>query len=210
MDAKLADIPPIPVPFDVLKQLYATHRSPHDKISRLVKEGSLIRLKKGLFLPLAKPQKTPLPFELIANVLRGPSYVSLQTALAFYGLIPERVYEIRSMTTKRSKKYTTALGRFDYVSVREDYFSIGIRSTGSDEARFLIAAPEKALCDMIVTTSGLRLQSSRAMREYLEEDLRVDLPDTLQMQTAIFDAVIETGIKKREAKLLKEYCINGR
>ena len=199
----------VPVTYDVLKEKYRSYNSPKDKIARLVSAGDLTRLKKGLFLPCSFENAAAASRVLIANVLRGPSYVSLQTALSYYGMIPERVYSTRSMTTKRSKVYQTQLGRFDYSSVKPEYFSIGIKSLEADGVSFLIASPEKAICDMIVATPKLRIQSAKAMREYLEEDMRIDISILEAIDFSIFDSVIATGVKRREIGLLKEYCRNG-
>ena len=209
MDANLAKKAPVPVTYDVLKEQYKTYSSPKDKIARLAIGGELIRLKKGLFLPAPMDGEAGCPRELAANVIRGPSYVSLQTALAFYGMIPERVFAIRSMTLKRGKIYQTPIGRYEYITAKQDYFSIGIRSASANGVYFLIASPEKAVCDMIVVTAGLRIQSGKAMREYIEEDMRIDISVIEPVDLSVFDRVMETGIKKREIRLLKEYCINA-
>lgn len=87
---------------DMLKD----HKRPNDKISELVKSGDLIALKRGLYLPGERTNlAAPEPF-LTANYLGGPSYISLETALSYWGLIPERVYEISSITMQLSKKIT--------------------------------------------------------------------------------------------------------
>ena len=128
---------PIPATYDFLKEQYKEYRSPKDKISRLAAEGSLIRLRKGFYLPATAERQA----ELAANLLHGPSYISLETALSFYGMIPERVYAIRSVTTKRSKLYKTPIGRFEYFTAKEGYFSVGVRSAIHGSASILIASP---------------------------------------------------------------------
>ena len=209
MDAKSAMGLMVPITYDVLKEKYRAYNSPKDKIARLVSAGELIRLKKGLFLPCTLDNAALVPRELIANIIRGPSYVSMQTALEYYGMIPERVYSVRSMTTKRSKIYMTQLGRFEYRSAKLEYFSIGIKSFSMDGVSFLIASPEKAVCDMIAVTPKLRIQSAKAMREYLEEDMRIDFSNLEVIDFSIFDKVVEAGVKRKEMGLLKEYCRNG-
>ena len=191
----------IPINSAVLKTLLSHLRYPKNKISDMEKSGELIRLKKDLYVS----SKSSISKELIANHLYGISYVSLETALASYGLIPERVYAVRSVTTKRAKKFSTPLGIFDFVTVPVDYFSIGIRQEIiENKYAFLIAEPTKAICDMMVTTRGLRLQSVRAMQSYLEDDLRIDFSDVNLFDTGIVRQCIETGKKKTELiQLLK-------
>jgi len=205
MNTKTATFGSIPLTYDFLKEQYKEYRSPKDKISRLVKEGALIRLKKGLFLPSSYKEGGISSLGIAANLFLGPSYVSLQTALYYYGMIPEQVFAIRSMTTKRGVSIQTPVGRFDYRTARKDYFSIGVRSVVHDSASFLIASPEKAICDMIVVTAGLKIQSKKAMREFLEDDMRIQLPENRPPDLVVIDKVLETGIKRREMRFLKEY-----
>lgn len=173
---KLNQFGVIPIDYNTLVTSLGKYKSPKDKVARMEKEGEIIRLKKGLFVVTQKVHLQTLSRELIANHLYGPSYVSCETALSFYGLIPERVYMTKSMTMKRSKNYQTSMGNFEYLSVNEDYFAIGIRQEiVENKYAFMIATPEKALCDLIISTKGLKIQSVKAMQIYLEEDLRMDI-----------------------------------
>ena len=193
------------IPFDTaaLKAALDDYKSPKDKITTLEQSGLLIRLKRGLFVVAPMVHSQPLSKELIANHIYGPSYISLQTALSFYGLIPERVHTVCSMTTKRSSSFINPLGNFDYISVPAAYFAIGIRQEiVNNNYAYLIATPEKALCDMIVETKGLKLQSIKAMQNYLEEDLRIDLSVIEHYDIDIINQCIELGSKKRELTLL--------
>ncbi|MDR0854284.1 MAG: hypothetical protein LBN34_07935 [Clostridiales Family XIII bacterium] len=114
------------------------------------------------------------------------------------------------MTTKRSREYQTPVGLFEYFTAKSDYFSIGIRRVQEHNVAFLIASPEKALCDTIIVTAGLRIQSAKAMREYIEEDMRVDISVLDDVDISIFDEAIGCGAKRRELTLLKEYFENDR
>ena len=193
------------IPFDTaaLKAALDDYKSPKDKITTLEQSGLLIRLKRGLFVVSPMVHSQPLSKELIANHIYGPSYISLQTALSFYGLIPERVHTVCSMTTKRSSSFINPLGNFDYISVPAAYFAIGIRQEiVNNNYAYLIATPEKALCDMIVETKGLKLQSIKAMQNYLEEDLRIDLSVIEHYDIDIINQCIELESKKRELTLL--------
>lgn len=197
-----------PVDYAALVALLRDYRFPKDKIAAMEKQQQLIRIKKGLFVVAPQEGVDAISRELIANHLYGPSYVSLESALSYHNLIPERVYWVRSVTMKRAKKYDTPLGVFDYRTVSPDYFSIGIQQLVTpNNTAFLMASPEKALCDMIVLTSGLRLQSAKAVQIYLEEDLRMDLFENRSWNTEIISQCMEVGKKKTELshllKLLK-------
>ena len=105
MSKSLDDIGPIPVEFHALSNSIGNYKAPKDKITKLEKSGKYIRLKKGLYVLSPEFSKSNLSKELIANHLMGPSYLSMESALSYYGLIPERVFSTRSATTKRSKKF---------------------------------------------------------------------------------------------------------
>jgi predicted transcriptional regulator of viral defense system len=193
----------IPIDSATLITALGNYKSPNDKIASINQEDLLIRLKRGLFVVSPKILNQPLSQELIANHLYGPSYVSFQTALSYYGLIPERVHTIRSMTIKRSRNFTTPLGNFEYTGTTKDYYVIGIRQEiVNDEYAFLIATPEETLCDMIIQTAGLRLQSLKALQIYLVEDMRIDLSVIEHYDLEIIKQCILVGKKKRELTLL--------
>ena len=96
----------IPISFATVAESIGSYKSPKDKVSKLEQDGDLIRLKKGFFVVAPRISQQLLSEELIANHLYGPSYVSLETALSYYGLIPELVYVTRSITVKRAKLFT--------------------------------------------------------------------------------------------------------
>ncbi|MEO6815002.1 MAG: hypothetical protein ABI172_13805 [Ginsengibacter sp.] len=156
---------------DVLKE----YKRPYDKIDELVKQQVLVQLKRGLYIPGTKLDiAAPEPL-LIANHLYGPSYISLDTALSHWGLIPERVYEISSVTTNSSKMYKTAVGRFSYKHMPLPYCSFGIKQVQlTKKQTVLMASMEKALCDKIIATSGVLLRSVKQTLELLIEDFRID------------------------------------
>jgi len=196
----------IPINNSVLAELLADVKFPKDKIPNLEKNGDLIRIKNGLYIIPNKNDEASISKELVANHLYGVSYVSLETALTYYGMIPERVYTVRSMTTKRAKTFITPLGNFEYKTVPADYFSIGIRQEIiENQYAFLIATPTKAICDIIVTTPNLRLQSIKAMQNYLTEDLRIDFDVLKTLDKDIVRQCVEVGKKKRELRLLLKF-----
>jgi predicted transcriptional regulator of viral defense system len=201
----IEDIGIIPVNFSAISNFIGNFKAPKDKISKLEKSGKFIRLKKGLFVLSPEYSKKKISKELVANHLLGPSYISLESALAYYGIIPERAYTTRSVTIKRKKAFSTPLGTFEYLSVPNAYFPIGIKNELINGSfAFLIATPEKAICDLIITTPYLRIQSKKAMLEYLTEDLRIDLSSKPFSDLMIFKECIETGRKNRELKILYE------
>lgn len=200
----------IPLDSVVLQQLLSDYQFPKNKISSLEKEGAIVRLKKGLYVGAEKFTGKIISRELIANHLYGPSYISLETALSYYNMIPERVYEVRSMTTKRSKNFNTKLGKYSYLMTSKAYFSIGIKIENiEDEIAFLIATPTKALCDLIVSTSYLRIQSIKAMQSYLLEDLRIEPECIKDLDLDIVYQSSPFSKKKKELHFLAQVISNN-
>lgn len=181
----------------VLASLFPKTKQISDKARYLEQEGRIIRLKRGLYVRSAEDGAMPLPL-LIANHLYGPSYVSFQTALRHYGLIPERVYETQSMTIKHSRSFDTPLGHFSYRSCGVNYFPIGIRQEREDEDTYLIASPEKALCDILLKTAGLSITSTKKMESFLESDLRFDMEALNTFDTRLLEQCRQAAQVKTE------------
>jgi len=149
----------------------------NEKIARLVKQGDLIRIKRGIYCMGHEYQDiAPDPISA-ANMLYAPSYVSFDYALSHYGMIPERVSEITSATLKHPKIFETPIGRFSYTKVPLAAYPLGVDWLYDKQngGRF-IATPEKALCDKIRYDRGIGTLTQKTMREYLLYDLRLDLP----------------------------------
>ncbi|MFA4838078.1 MAG: hypothetical protein WC703_01200 [Candidatus Neomarinimicrobiota bacterium] len=120
------------------------------RLSRWVSQKKLIQLHRGHYLlPELYRKSKPNHFS-IANSIYHPSYISLHSALEFYGLIPESVSVIQSVTTQVSKKWTTEIGQFAYYKILQERFW-GYRRRETD---FFIALPEKALLDFFYLSTG--------------------------------------------------------
>ncbi|WP_157600207.1 type IV toxin-antitoxin system AbiEi family antitoxin domain-containing protein [Saccharospirillum impatiens] len=148
----------------------------NDKIASLVDRGVLLPLKKGVYVLGSPWRQQPLCLPLIANNLYGPSCVSLEYALAWHGVIPEGVFTVTSVTSRRAKAYETSLGYYTYQHIPESLVLVGARMESVTEGKghYLMAGPTKALCDKLLLTRNLRLASLTAMETFLEDDLRVD------------------------------------
>lgn len=186
-----------PLPHQVMASLLKNYRRPNDKIHAMIQEGILQSVTKGLYIAGPKvTNRKPEPF-LVANHIHGPSYISQDSALAYYGLIPEKVYEITSMTTKTSRKYSTGIGLFSYTHARLPYFSLGIKSIELDtNITILMASPEKALFDKVITTAGAPLRSKSSVISFLEDDLRIDLQALRNFDVATMDSWLAYSPKK--------------
>ena len=160
-----------------LLPLLSDYNNPRDFISRLVKSGDLIRLKNGFFLISEKIENGLIPYEQIANLLYGPSYISFEWALSYYGMIPEGVYVITNASATKTKRFTTPVGTFEYHFLNHARYSIGIDQQKNSNGQFLIATREKALADL-VHFKCKNLQSKDLLVD-LTEGRRID-PDILK------------------------------
>jgi hypothetical protein len=172
---KLVETPYIDA--QTLLMLLADYKKPREAILRMVKNEELIRLKNGFYLiseKITHGSAKVIPFEQVANLLYGPSYVSMEWALSFYGMIPERVHTITSMTLGRDKEYHTSVGDFSYFTLSFERYSIGITQKESPGfvGGFLIASPEKALVDTVFKTCK-NLDKDQLKNELLESK-RID------------------------------------
>jgi hypothetical protein len=199
----IKDYTEAPISRHLILELLSNYQRPNDKISELLKSNDLISLKRGLYaIGPEMNLPSPEPF-LIANHLRGPSYVSLESALSYWNMIPERAYEISSVTIKPSKLYKTPVGRFSYKQLKTPYYAYGVKSISySNKQTVLIASREKALCDKIVLTPKVNLRSIKQTKEFLKEDLRIDSEILSTLDTGVMTLWIKNAPKKSSLKML--------
>jgi len=160
--------------YQALMAVLSEYANPRDKVTALLRWGDIIRVKKGLYVFGDELRRRPFSRELLANLVYGPSFVSLDSALSFHGLIPERVEALTSVTTKRPKTFDTPIGSFIYRQSPKDSFHLGMDRVEEGDVAFLIATPERALADKVRDDRGHALSSRGEAARYLFEDLRVD------------------------------------
>lgn len=195
----------IPLSTSAIASFFPAIKAGNQKVRYLESSGKIIRIKKGLYVVHPDVSHTALSTELIANHLYAPSYVSMATALRYYGLIPEAVYGTQSMTLKHSRSFDTPLGRFDYKSISREAFPIGVTNINKGEYTFLMATPEKALCDLIANSPKVNLRYFKDVELYLEEDIRMELDDFRNMDSAIFERYMKVGKKSGSINTLVKY-----
>ena len=144
------------------------------QLARWVKGGKLCQLRRGLYV-LAEPYRKvqPNPF-LLANRIKSPSYVSLQSALAYYGLIPEYVPIVTSVTTTRPMIFKTSEGTFLFRHIKKPMFKGYRGAEESNQQTVFIALPEKGLLDLIyLTPGGERIEYLYGLRLQHTENLDI-------------------------------------
>jgi len=184
------------------------YRAPRDRLRLLMKNGEIVRVRKGLYVPGWHPgEEPPVDPLVLSGLVHGPSYVSLETALSRHGLIPERVEEITCITSKRARQFDTPVARFRYEPVNERVFGIGIRLEQGRGGHFFLAEPEKALCDRLAMLPAL--SAIRDVPAALEDDLRVDLDTViatfrLPLVAEIAEAYRRKGVSAFHSWLAKQ------
>jgi predicted transcriptional regulator of viral defense system len=173
------------------------------QLSRWVKSGKLIQLRRGFYTLSEQYRKMPVHPFAAANILKRASYVSLQSALEHYDLIPEYVPSVTSVTTGRPGTYSTPIGNFIYRHIKKVLFAgYSLVDVGSKQEAF-VARPEKALLDILYLTphsdtpsylDELRLQNTDILDVELLSDLAgVSGSRKLIRAVARVRALIENG-----------------
>ena len=154
---------------NMLLEDLSSYSNPKTKLSRLVKNGDCYRIVKGLY----ETDKN-VPGFLLAGSIYGPSYISFEYALSFYGLIPEKVYEFTSATfeKRKSKRYITEFGVFSYKDIPSSAFPYFVFLNKEGDYHYRIASKEKALCDLLYVMPPCG--NVGELKDLLFNDLRID------------------------------------
>ncbi len=163
---------------------------PRDLITRLLRSGSVVRVAPGIYIFGPAYRRRPYSLETLANLIAGPSYVSLDYALQYYALIPERVESVTSGIAGRSRRFETPVGLFTYRPVPEEAFAEGLhRVEVAGGGGYLIAGAEKALADKLRSERGLSIRNIDQMLAYLLESLRIDVDALAALDPAEVDRI---------------------
>ncbi len=176
------------------------YANPRDKVTALLRRGDIIRVKKGLYIFGDELRRRPFSRQLLANLVRGPSFVSLDSALSFHNLIPERVEAMTSVTTRRPKVFATPVGSFIYRQSPKRCFYLGMDRIEEGDVAFLIATPERALADKIRDDRGHPLRTKSDAANYLFDNLRIDQTEFEQMDPG-FLGDLANGLKSRKVAI---------
>jgi len=173
-----------------------------NNLVRWTNRGLIIRLKQGYYTFPEYKGKADYPF-YFANRIYRPSYISLHTALSFYGMIPEAVVQITSVTSLKTASFSNAFGEYSYQSEKEELmFGYDLRPM-EDGRTLMFAQPEKALLDLLYLypfyDSTQELEELRLDESYLNEDLSRDI---LQEYTSRFE---NKALEQRVQRLIITY-----
>ena len=156
----------------------ASYASPNSRLTYMLKTGKIIKLRRGLYI---NADKHHYSLKTLANKLHGPSYISYEYALAYYGMIPERVEVVTSTiyNKKKSREFQTPLGTFNYRNINSLVYPYGVLRKEEAGQPFLIASREKALCDTLCKIRGV--SSLKQFSVLLIDDLRLDVQELFML-----------------------------
>jgi len=175
------------------------YSQPINKIHRMIKDGQLFPLLRGLY----ETERNVNPFYLSSSIY-GPSYISFETALSYYGMIPEAVYLIKSATYKKNKKkeYKNDFGFFLYQDVNAEAYPYGIETIVENDYSFRIATKEKAVCDTL--SKAIKLRNKKELIRYLYDDIRIDEESVRSLKKQDID-FLKDKYRSKNVKLFNEY-----
>lgn len=151
--------------------LGGTADSRYSKVKRMLAQSQLIHIRRGLYgLTSRLGHKEKLHPYSLAHHIYSPSYISLESALSYHQLIPEAVYTVTSVCTKRAKEFHTPFGVFSYMHLPNENFYIDVELITEDNHSFFVAKPWKAICDFIFCYK----KNWRSL-EPLANDLRINI-----------------------------------
>jgi len=164
--------------------------------------GEILRLKPGLFLLAPEFRKThPHPF-VIAAILHSPSHVSLESALAHHGLIPEAVFQVSSVTYSRSRTFKTPVGIFSFVRVPAANPKAGVQALKIDGRSWaFVATPLRAIADLIYARKDVSWANDGLA--FLTESMRIEREDLEKMAWEGLNEVCESLRDRRTTDYLR-------
>lgn len=166
-----------------------------------VRKGLLVKLRNGYYTFPEFKNKSGFSF-FLANRIYRPSYISLHTALAFYGMIPEAVIQITSVTSLKTAIFSNEFGEYSYKSVRSDLL-FGYELKTLEGRSLLFATPEKALLDLLYLypfyKTEVDFQELRLDEYFMQNSLNISLFQEYLIQFG------SKALEKRANLLLKTY-----
>lgn len=157
------------------------YSNPRDQVTKLIRSGDIIRVKKGIYV-LGPSFNQPFSPYILGNIIYGPSYISGIAALSFYQFIPERVETITSTCMTKNKAFSTPVGEFTYAYINPSKFAVSINSQLISAKRsFLIASPEKTFVEILTKIKAIK--NSRDILEWIDA-MRIERKDLKKLRVA--------------------------
>lgn len=155
---------------DLAEAFSLSPRTLRNQLSRWKKEGLLSELKRGLYVLGQTERQAPLSREVAAANIYQPSYISLESALSLYRLIPEKVTAVTSVTTRKTRTFHNQAGTFIYHKLKTTLYFGFVAKRDENGLPYFIAEPEKALLDYLYLNLG---KINPADKPWLTKSLRL-------------------------------------
>lgn len=183
----------------MLVEQYKDFSDPYRKIRQQISGNKLIPVVRGIY-----ETDPSISGYVLAPVIYGPSYLSLDYALARYGLIPEAVYEYTSVTCGKLKKkqYLNVFGSYSYRDIPAAAYPYGFEILEEGGYQYAMACPEKALCDKIYTSP--LANTVRDMELLLLESMRME-PENLKQLNRSDISEISEKYRSTNVRLLSDF-----
>lgn len=147
-----------------------------------VNKGHLVMLRRGLYVFSEEAENADSL--IFATKIYQPSYVSMEMALGYYGIIPEAVFTVTSVTTRKTKKFKTPFGNFSYQKIKKEAFG-GYETKKQGKISFNLALPEKAVVDFLYLNRNILNGSREQFRSYrFNEDFKYETKKLLKFSQA--------------------------
>ncbi len=170
-------------------------------VNRALSKKEIYRLRPGLYCLIKELRKSELHPFVIAGMLRSPSYISLESALSYHGLIPEAVYQVSCITSARSKLFQTPLGNFSFHKIPSNSFRAGVKAVEFDNKMWaFIAEPLRAIADLVYLRKEITWKEDHL--DFLTQSLRIEPHDLSQLSFEQFDNVLNSIRNKRTRRYL--------
>lgn len=169
---------------DILVWLGENRNSVKGLVTRAIAANEILHIRRGLYCLAPKYSRFGVSRNVLANIVYGPSYLSMESALSIHGWIPEAVHSAVSVSFGRARTFETPLGFFDYVQIKQQPFFAAVESRRDNAVLppYLVAKPLKALADYVVS-HGLDWTGV----EPLIDCLRIDEESLSQLNAEDFD-----------------------
>ena len=171
------------------------------QITGWVAKGYVIPLKRGLYTLREDDRNNKFSLYFLANNLYSPSYISLESALSYYGLIPEKVVAITSISPKKTQRFENYYGKFIYQHVKNALYDDYVAAKDEFSNRFFIASKERAIIDFLyLRTRGIEnIESDIFQSSYRMQNLETIDVDKLK-------TIAEKFKQKKLDQLVKSLC----
>jgi len=181
------------------------YSSPKAKITRMINSKEIIQVKRGIFL---NADDNTYSLKSLSSIIYGPSYISFQSAMAHYGIIPERVKAITcaSYNKNKNKVFHTDVGDFYYYYIPTKVYPYDTAIVEENDQNFIIASPEKAICDSLYKVRNIT--SENDLVKLLFEDWRIDLDSVKKMNRKSFQFLLPL-YKRKVCNLFWEWLERG-